>query len=152
MQAGTRTVLVGSAALTPHQCTWVTCVLSQFRGVGKLGSWCLAVSSCGLFYMHMHMYIHAMHTHAMHIHAHIHRELEKRKYCNVNIFLNFIIFILYVWAFCSPSCLWGIYMSGAHRGQMRASDFLELELQAVVSFHVDGRKSRLLKHLANPQN
>ena len=43
------------------------------------------------------------------------------------------LFFVYVWMFCLHVCLCITCMPGAHRGQKRASDSLELELQMVVS-------------------
>lgn len=48
-----------------------------------------------------------------------------------------IIFIFSVWVFCFHVCLCTTCMHGASWGQRTVSDPLELELQLVVSHHVD---------------
>lgn len=48
-----------------------------------------------------------------------------------------ISIILCVWVFCLYACLCTMCMLGAHRGQKRILDPLELELQTVLSSHVD---------------
>lgn len=50
-------------------------------------------------------------------------------------FLFHFIFILYVWLFCLPVCLWPTCMPDDQGGQKRYLDSLRLKLQAAVSPH-----------------
>ena len=53
------------------------------------------------------------------------------------LLIIFFYFILCVWIFCLHVCLCIMCVPGACRGQKRASDPVELELQIVVRCHVD---------------
>ena len=47
-----------------------------------------------------------------------------------------IIFILSIYMFCLHECMHTVCIPGAHGGQKRTSDAMELKLQMVVSLHV----------------
>ena len=68
-----------------------------------------------------------------------------------SVFFLFIfkVFILCAWVLCMFAC--APWVCSTHRSQKRASDFLELELQRVVSCHVgafSGRSVSALKGIA----
>lgn len=50
-----------------------------------------------------------------------------------------IILVLYVWGFCLHVCTCAMFEHSALRGQKRAFDFLQLELQTIVSLCVVAR-------------
>lgn len=56
--------------------------------------------------------------------------------------VNLHNFSLFYWGGggrCLHVCLYTLYVSSAHRGEEKVSDSLELELEAIVSYHLGGR-------------
>ena len=81
--------------------------------------------------------------HLVSIVKHVIEDRKKRQY--VCLFKIFMHACMYVWAFCLHVCLCTTYMPGAYGVQKRVLDPLELELQTVVSHHVDAGKFLLWK-------